>query len=971
MLVQMQAKQRQLPAVFAIPDDVSTAAHGVCKDCCNDGTNTVPCLNVDVCASAGPTHGRYAVVFSHVGKPTEDDFLPHVQELKARVGNSMDTVLLMTKADAASLSTEQKRALWINNVKLQRVDWAVPHDMTQEASGCGQRDLLQLHALALEGYDAVAHYDSDVQFRGDITPALRCAATGQLLTTSGGAGEPLGAGFFAVRPDPRMLDAARSFARRASFDATTGWANAGFGAECGQGLLHTLFYRRNVRASQLALAEAGLGSPSAFAAAQIDRCIWNYRDSGATPSCPSDLDCAHVRAHHWPTTAPKNFRECRRGGVPRLVQPALALSQSIDPEPTFGFWFPIFEQEANVLRVVGEVRQFYPDSPILLLQDGGHVDYSKVCKKPQYACMFERAVAENSRWNPHSWFRRMREGAQKLGTDYVIYLEPDVKVKHRHHIQPAYDAGGVYDNFNNPIGDLTVAYLTKLGRERNPGFEMRWEHFGLTGGSYLRTEAILDAFDPVNFQRLDFQGLYAMEGEKVWSSDLSMHLALSARGWTVYPWEESAQQFNEMNEDPAVFAKMWPAFNPEAAFEHNHKEHYNEAPSVEDSLLLFGYDQSEEVTCHGCVWYRKDTRLPFGEAPAVQNPADGIMTKAQSTGFVALSEVPFDRPQEELPLAARGLPLQGASPGWLVNNDALVVDARPGSGGGGILVVQTVLMNVYGDWGSTDVPERPQWLRAILASNRAHVRQHGHVMALRWQPTQPQLTSWQLAACSNDQKNRDDCQKEFERENFNWEKHLMMLEYLESPEKFSHVLLLDADGVLVRLDHDTLAGMAMRLEQENKDILVADEDWLQYGEGRINGGMVFAKNSAFSRAFFRDSFDCHVRGREGHWQTDPQVDRGCMTNEQLMLNDLKGRPFFTKHAIVESGKRYNRGGCTVFGCGDGISDRRMEELGIKDPNLEILHFMGGSKFGAQDVLCQPEWNFTQEGPDGYGCKGFR
>jgi len=979
MLVQRHTKQKQLPAFFAIPD--ANASHGVCKDCCNDGTGTVPCLNVDMCASAGPENGRYAVVFSYAGKPTEDDFLPHVEELQTRVGRSMDTVLLMTKADAALLSTEQKRSLWINNVKLHRVDWAVPPDMIyqpQEASWCGQKDLLRLHALALAGYDAVAHYDSDVEFRGDITPVLRCAATGQLLTTSGGAGEPLGAGFFAVKPDPRMLDAARRFARRASFDSTTGWANAGFGpassrfagAECGQGLLHTLFYRRDAGASQVALTEAGLAAPDAFIAAQIDRCIWNYQDSGTTPSCPSDFDCTHVRAHYWPTTPQANFRECKRGDVPWLKRSLLSLGQTVTSEHTFGFWFPIHGEEANVLRVVGEVRQFYPDSPILLLQDGGNIDYSKVCQKPQYGCMFERAVGENSRWNPHSWFRRMRSGAQKLGTDYVIYLEPDVKVKHRHQIQPGYDAGGVYDNFNGPIGDQTALYLTKLGRERNPGFELRWLHFGLTGGSYVRTEALLDAFDPTNYERLDFQGLYAMEGEKVWSSDLSMHLALSARGWTVYPWEESAQNFNQVIEDKAAFAKRWPALNPEAAFEHNHKERYGEPVLAEDDKLLFAYDKLEDVTCHGCLWYQKDAKLPVpSEAPAVQNPADEITTKLSSTAFIALSEDPLDRPEAELPLAARGLPLQGTSPGWLVNNDALVLDGRKGSGGGGILVVQTVLMNVGGDWGSSDDPSaRPKWLRAILASNRAHVRQHGHVMALRWQPTQPQLTPWQLVSCSNNHKSHDECGKEFERENFNWEKHLMMQEYLESSEKFSHVLLLDADGVLVRLDHDTLTGMAQRLEQDNKDILVADEDWLQNGDGRINGGMVFAKNSEFSRRFFRDTFDCHVRGAGGTWQLDPQLDQGCTTNEQLLLNDLKGKQFFKEHVMIESGKKYNRGGCTVFGCGEGISDSRMEELGIKDPDLEILHFMGGSKNGAPSVLCAAEHNLTQEGPEGYGCR---
>ena len=37
-------------------------------------------------------------------------------------------------------------------------------------------------------------------------------------------------------------------------------------------------------------------------------------------------------------------------------------------------------------------------------------------------------MQENSRWNPHSWLIRMRRVAERLKTDYVIYLEPDVQV---------------------------------------------------------------------------------------------------------------------------------------------------------------------------------------------------------------------------------------------------------------------------------------------------------------------------------------------------------------------------------------------------------------------------------------------------------------------------------------------------------------------------------------------------------------
>merc|ERR550532_1814747 len=166
--------------------------------------------------------------------------------------------------------------------------------------------------------------------------------------------------------------------------------------------------------------------------------------------------------------------------------------------PTFGFYFPIFDLVSGVLRVVSQVRTFYPEAPILLLSDGGNLDFTGVCKLPKYSCKFQWVQAENSRWNPHSWFRRMRDATKTLGTDYIIYLEPDVEVKQRHSVEPQDDAGGVFDNFNPGMKPETIAYLERLGRERNANFRIRWPHFGLTGGSYFRKEAIFDAFDEAN-----------------------------------------------------------------------------------------------------------------------------------------------------------------------------------------------------------------------------------------------------------------------------------------------------------------------------------------------------------------------------------------------------------------------------------------------------------------------------------------
>jgi len=323
---------------------------------------------------------------------------------------------------------------------------------------------------------------------------------------------------------------------------------------------------------------------------------------------------------------------------------------------------------------------------------------------------------------------------------------------------------------------------------------------------------------------------------------------------------------------------------------------------------------------------------------------------------------------------AVGLPVvsDGVRPEWLLKHDSLVVDGTSQEKGG-ILLAQLVLPDRYGDWVQPGDTRRPQWLRGVLSTNRAHVRSNGHSMALRSQASEPQLVPWQIERCNREGQNMSQCQFVNERENYNWEKHLMMIEYLESPAQFSHVLLMDADAALVRPDHDTIALMAAELDAQGKDILMTDEDWLKNGKGRINGGVLFAKNTEFSRMFFHDTFDAHVRGdvpwEQRAWRMKDQHSV-CPSNEQVCLHDIwqDGKdPEVARHVTLMSGRKYNRGGCVLADCGDAV-DQRMKELGLKDPDLEIIHFMGGSKQNAAYFLCQSTGrDLTGEGLEGYGC----
>lgn len=284
----------------------------------------------------------------------------------------------------------------------------------------------------------------------------------------------------------------------------------------------------------------------------------------------------------------------------------------------YGFYFPVHSQIPSTLNVLQSVRRFYPNSPIYVLQDGGNVDFGPLCKTKKYNCMFESVKGENSRWNPHSWFARFREATKALGTEYVIYLEPDVLVRKHHTMEPKNDAGGIFDDFNPHMHPDTIKYLEKMGRERNPHFNVSWIHFGLSGGSYYKAEAILDAFDPKWVRRLDFEGMEKREGDKTMSSDFAMLVALYARGWDVYPWDEVSQHWLAPRKpgDPERKSEKM-----SAAFEHNHKEHYNDhVPDEERKLITTFVQRQQDTTCHGCVWYHDADPHQVRPIPGKQPP---------------------------------------------------------------------------------------------------------------------------------------------------------------------------------------------------------------------------------------------------------------------------------------------------------------------------------------------------------------
>ena len=277
-----------------------------CNKCCYHGEEKVPCLDVDTCAQNGPANGKYAIAMTFVGSPRFRMVLPYIKSMEAaaKMANNADLLMLMRKSDSKQMTANQKELFKNHSVKLVDVDWDIPPKMKFYKTGywCGHKDFIRMHILGMEDYDAIAYYDTDVEFWGDITPVLRCAASGKFLSTNGGIGALLNLGFFALKPDKRLFQASVNFALNANYSGKTSWGEMGWlpakgqfiGGECGQGFWYALFYKSG-GAAQKALQSVGL---SFVDAAQIDRCIWNYQLGSG---CKKDLDCRHVRVHHKPT----------------------------------------------------------------------------------------------------------------------------------------------------------------------------------------------------------------------------------------------------------------------------------------------------------------------------------------------------------------------------------------------------------------------------------------------------------------------------------------------------------------------------------------------------------------------------------------------------------------------------------------------------------------------------------------------
>jgi len=227
------------------------------------------------------------------------------------------------------------------------------------------------------------------------------------------------------------------------------------------------------------------------------------------------------------------------------------------------------------------------------------------------------------------------------------------------------------------------------------------------------------------------------------------------------------------------------------------------------------------------------------------------------------------------------------------------------------------------------------WISTIFQQNMVICRKHGNAFVFR------EIGNADVAPLSWQSEHKDSF-----RENANFEKWKMLLELLEEPG-VTHALIIDADAALVNHKIDSVRVMARELEKVAKDILLADEDWRERGAGRINGGMLFAKATDYSRMALKEMLVSHQQGT--HYRNHPYK---CIQNDQLCLQEWYNLNTINalKHFHITSGIKYNFAPQVWTHRQSGRFNVTLKERNMVDSNLHIVHFMGAWKNVILNIL---------------------
>eukprot|EP00037_Helgoeca_nana_P019115 m.185375 g.185375 ORF g.185375 m.185375 type:complete len:615 (+) comp24725_c0_seq1:140-1984(+) len=314
------------------------------------------CMSVPHCAAGWtPTHGnKFAFVLTDdlQRQPPPTSRRPRTMHLpdnttkrliQAAKAHGVDLVYLVPPDAAAKypLTPVEFAYFETSYEKLKRGKWLIPPNMVSKIQhGCTMMEMIRFGVMGLEEYDAVIYLDSDVHVFGDMTDVFKCVASTDRMLYTNGPRSVFNMGFYAVRPDKRLVEAFEYYMARANYtraDHETGkrtqwwgaggWDGIGFApnihdyitSECGQGIMPALYFKNGERNSTQLVDEAwlhvGRDRPTAY---PLDRCQYNWIHEGTAYSrytqCEKEFTCGQTKLMHKMNTEAKTGEPGRGTG---------------------------------------------------------------------------------------------------------------------------------------------------------------------------------------------------------------------------------------------------------------------------------------------------------------------------------------------------------------------------------------------------------------------------------------------------------------------------------------------------------------------------------------------------------------------------------------------------------------------------------------------------------------------------------
>lgn len=212
------------------------------------------------------------------------------------------------------------------------------------------------------------------------------------------------------------------------------------------------------------------------------------------------------------------------------------------------------------------IRNFYPDAPIILINDGMDVfDYSEMAKK--YNCIYLKKEMEICLHYPdikgsYEFLNRTLECCDLAKTDWLIHLHPDVVCTGKISYFPCSNLSGVgCGSLNGKSNNQWEKRAIDFVRKYQPNTEMNG--WGWCGGSIVNVEAFRKVHNSVIGEAAKFTLEYIREnvGDYVTEhEDTMMSILFELNGFSYRIWKDNPEYHRGKRE---------------GAFLHGFKGHYD------------------------------------------------------------------------------------------------------------------------------------------------------------------------------------------------------------------------------------------------------------------------------------------------------------------------------------------------------------------------------------------------------------